>query len=74
MIALRLKEQSGNGQRCCCSVTDGAIRQPGRLAAAVIPTRELSEFVRLRLAFSLLSARTARRLLGIITVCLEAGR
>jgi hypothetical protein len=25
----RLKEQSGDGWRDCCSVTDGAIRQPG---------------------------------------------
>src|SRR5947207_957573 len=25
----RLKEQSGDGRRDCCSVTDGAIRQPG---------------------------------------------
>ena len=34
------KEQSGDGRRDCCSVTDGVIRQPGRRAAAGRPDQE----------------------------------
>jgi hypothetical protein len=33
-------EQSGDGRRDCCSGTDGAVRQPGRRAAAARPERK----------------------------------
>ncbi len=49
-VALRLKEQSGDGRRDCCSVTDGAVHQPGRRGDGNAPgftyTRALAAFAR----------------------------
>jgi hypothetical protein len=33
-------EQSGDGRRDCCSVTDGAVRQPGRRLLHLVSMKE----------------------------------